>query len=63
MVDLAVRTDQFVTISVTDQGALDEVPDDYHSLEKLAVSLADQFWIDVGDRRRTISARLQWTQA
>ena len=46
IVDVAVRTGQFVTISVTDQGALDEVPDEYHSREKLAISLADQFWIN-----------------
>jgi len=63
MVDVAVRTGQFVTISVTDQGALDEVPDEYHSREKLAISLADQFWMDVGDRGRTISSRLQWNSA
>jgi hypothetical protein len=63
LVDLAVRTSQFVTISVTDQGALDEVPDDCHSREKLAIGLADRFWMDVGDRGRTISVFLDWPQA
>ena len=63
MVDLAVRAGQFVTISVTDQGALDEVPDDYRSREELAISLADRFWMGVGDRGRTISVRLEWAQA
>lgn len=63
VVDLAMRTGQFVAISVTDQGAIGDVPHDYHSRTKLVITLADLFWMDVDDQGRTTGFRLQWTQA